>query len=568
MSPLRPVSTVHPMSSADTRRFLAAGDRAVLVELPDLDATLGMLARLRERQHGDHPIPGVVELLPAARTLLVSFLPWRISHAALVRELRAISAEPAAHGSGELVEIPVTYDGEDLDEVAGHLGIDRAELIRRHTGSQYTVAFSGFAPGFAYLSGGHPSLDVPRRSTPRTRIPAGSVGLAGRFSGVYPRESPGGWQLIGTTATPMWDVDRDPPALLRPGARVRFVEAPGQRVTVPSTIEAAGAEATASATAAREAAALEGPALLVIEPGIRTLLQDAGRPGLASLGVSGSGALDLPALRRANRLVGNDPHEAGLEIPYGSARFRACGASVVALTGALAPVSVERARGGTQPVGHEQAVGLDDGDVLVVGAPTAGVRVVLAVRGGFAVATVLGSRSHDTLAGLGPAPLTAGAVLGIRAVHPPAVAVAAPTPPPPLPGDDVSVPIDLGPRDDWFSPAAIDTLLTQSWAVTPQADRVGLRLAGEQPLTRVVAGELASEGAPSGSIQVPPSGQPMLFLADHPVTGGYPIIGVVRHDALAALGQVPPGARLRFLLAHEHGPSPRTRPTTNQQEKP
>ncbi|MDP9043857.1 MAG: allophanate hydrolase subunit 1, partial [Pseudomonadota bacterium] len=193
---------------------------ALLVELDDLPQTLALLHSLQAE-----PIAGVEEVVPAARTLMVRFRPSRVSGAELARSIGGRRLEAHSATGGARIEIPVRYDGEDLDEVATLLGISRAELIRRHSGSDYVVAFTGFAPGFAYLTGGHPSLDVPRRATPRTRIPAGAVGLAGRFSGVYPQASPGGWQIVGVTDVPMWDLQREVPALLQPGVRVRFVDA-------------------------------------------------------------------------------------------------------------------------------------------------------------------------------------------------------------------------------------------------------------------------------------------------------------------------------------------------------
>jgi KipI family sensor histidine kinase inhibitor len=189
-------------------RLLPCGDAALLVELPGLDEVLGLSAALRAA-----PPPGVEEVVPAARTVLVRCAPGALDAVA-----------PATVPVDEL-EVPVVYDGADLDDAAGLLGWDGPELVRRHTGTTWTVAFCGFAPGFGYLvaDGGWPQ--VPRRSSPRTRVPPGSVALAAEFSGVYPRESPGGWQLVGRTSLPVLDLDRDPPALLRPGVRVRFVDA-------------------------------------------------------------------------------------------------------------------------------------------------------------------------------------------------------------------------------------------------------------------------------------------------------------------------------------------------------
>ena len=198
-------------------RFLRCGREAVLAEVDDLDAALALYAALREAG-----LPGVTDLVPAARTVLVRLDPAVTSPAAVRDAVAAL--EPGGRGQAYAgtVEIPVVYDGPDLSEVAGHLGVTPEEVVARHTGTPWTVAFAGFAPGFGYLTGGHPSFDVPRRSSPRTRIPAGSVGLAGRFSGVYPSDSPGGWQLIGSTTERMWDPARAEPALLLPGVRVVF----------------------------------------------------------------------------------------------------------------------------------------------------------------------------------------------------------------------------------------------------------------------------------------------------------------------------------------------------------
>ncbi|GGI04204.1 5-oxoprolinase subunit B family protein [Egicoccus halophilus] len=201
-------------------RLLPYGDRGVLVELADLDAVLGLHAALAA-----DPPAGVVDLVPAARTLLVRLDPAVASVAAVAAAVRAVRPVPDVDRDGGQVEVPVTYDGEDLDEVARRTGLDVDGVVAAHTGQTWTVAFAGFAPGFAYLVGEDDRLRVPRRDDPRTRVPAGAVGLADAFSGVYPRVSPGGWQLIGRTETSMWDPDRAPPALLTPGMRVRFVVA-------------------------------------------------------------------------------------------------------------------------------------------------------------------------------------------------------------------------------------------------------------------------------------------------------------------------------------------------------
>ncbi|MET1052857.1 MAG: allophanate hydrolase subunit 1 [Mycetocola sp.] len=203
------MSGVHPV-----------GDRALLVDCDDLDAVIALHAGLLETRPA-----GVVDIVPAARTVLVTFDPARIGGDQVAGWLRTVRPlPPAARADGDAVTIDVQYSGEDLGEVSTLLGLSEREVVDLHTASVWRVAFVGFAPGFGYLVTDHPGLVVPRRSSPRTSVPAGSVALAGEFSGVYPRSSPGGWQLIGRTDTTVWDEAAAEPALLAPGRIVRFRE--------------------------------------------------------------------------------------------------------------------------------------------------------------------------------------------------------------------------------------------------------------------------------------------------------------------------------------------------------
>ncbi|RMR29629.1 Allophanate hydrolase/urea amidolyase-related protein [Pseudomonas savastanoi pv. glycinea] len=310
-------------------RFYPANLDALLVELSNLDETLALFESLQQM-----PIFGVEEIVPAARTLLVHFRPSAIGFEALAAQIASRDIRGSAREPGKLIEIPVHYNGEDLADVARELDISVDEVIKRHTGSDYNVAFCGFAPGFAYLSGGA-GFVVPRRSTPRTRIPAGAVALAGGFSGIYPQASPGGWQIIGVTHSKMWDLGRDEPALLQPGYRVRFQDAGPLPVTSVSV----------AAPVRQQASTITEDYLQVVTPGLQTLFQDLGRPGRAGQGVSASGALDRGALRAANRAVGNEPGTACLEILMGGLTFTCQGQAVVAVTGAQAPVEVLMADG-------------------------------------------------------------------------------------------------------------------------------------------------------------------------------------------------------------------------------
>ena len=525
-------------------RFLPVTHNALLVELADLDQTLALLASLQR-----HPPHGVEELVPAARTILVQYRASATRAETLVQDIAARSLTQGVERSDTLIEIPVQYDGEDLTEVAQILGITPEEVVRRHTGSEFTVAFTGFAPGFAYLSGGDPVLNVPRRSTPRTRVPAGSVALAGTFSGVYPKASPGGWQIIGTTPVPMWDLQRNPPALLQPGYRVRFVDVATKNIADSAFASSArGQNDQKTFTRAAQGLAPGQGALQVRATGLLTVFQDLGRHGQAGQGVSASGALDATALKAANRLVGNPSDAAALETVGGGLQLRSMGENVVAVTGADADLTVTTADGRRWPVSRYEAVALADGDTLAVGQPRAGARSYVAVRGGYAEAPVMGSCATDTLAQVGPAPIAAGDCLAVLPAHGSLVVAAPELPPADLPTleRDVVLDVVMGPRTDWFTPEATARLSAQRWQVTAQSNRVGLRLAGDLPLDASITGELPSEGTAVGALQVPPSGQPVLFLADHPLTGGYPVIGCVAPHHLSRAGQIPVGAWLRF----------------------
>ncbi len=278
--------------------------------------------------------------------------------------------------------------------------------------------------------------------------------------------------------------------------------------------------------------------LTVLVPGPLTTVQDRGRTGWASIGVTRSGAADRASAGLANRLVGNDDGAAVLEVTAGGLRVRAGRTLLVAVTGAPAPVTVD----GTAAPGAAPLT-LRPGQELSLGVPAIGLRSYLAVRGGIDVPPVLGSRSTDTLSGLGPAPLRAGDELpvGDLAGAEPIVDVA----PVRAPAQRPVLRVLPGPRRDWLAAGAWAALTSGDWAVTSDSNRVGLRLAGPE-LARARTDELPSEGLVPGAVQVPPDGAPVLFLADHPVTGGYPVLAVVATDDLPAAAQLRPGDRVRF----------------------
>ncbi|MFK0007521.1 5-oxoprolinase/urea amidolyase family protein [Paenarthrobacter sp. NPDC090520] len=530
------------METATTKKVRSVrpvGTRAVLAELDGLPDVLALQAMLNKS-----PLPGQVDVLAAAETVMVVGESASATRAIGERLLELELTTPEDTDS-RLVVIETVYDGEDLADVAELTGLSMDGVIASHTGQIWTVAFAGFAPGFGYMVGENQSLTVPRRASPRTAVPAGSVALGGQYSAVYPRRSPGGWQLIGRTGARMWDLDRAQPALVRPGDRVQY-RAVREVVTASSHDSESDAEHHAAA------------GLRILSPGAQSLIEDLGRRGYGPLGVSAAGALDRASLRRANRLVGNASTSAAIESVGGGLTVEAVGDQVIAVTGAPTTLTVQSPSwadtegpdggeepGATRSVPMTTPFALLDGEVLTLGAPASGFRNYLALRGGIDAPVVLGSRSADTMSGIGPAPLVPRQILqvGTETVS---TAVGSPELQPEFPGQGVTV-LDVvaGPRADWFDQAALESLTGQEWVVTPQSNRVGMRLDGT-PLERNREGELPSEGTMAGALQIPPAGLPVLFLADHPITGGYPVIGVVRDEHLDLAAQVPIGGRIRF----------------------
>jgi biotin-dependent carboxylase-like uncharacterized protein len=401
---------------------------------------------------------------------------------------------PRAAAAARTVLIQTHYDGIDLDA----FGLAREEVVRLHSQAEWTVAFLGFAPGFAYLSGAPPELTVPRLTTPRVRVPAGSVAVAGGYGGIYPAASPGGWRLLGRTARRLFDLAATPPALLRPGDRVVF--------------QPVGALDPGPPLPPREP---EGaPVLRVISPGAHTSVQGAPRDGFG-------GAMDLPALALANRQVGNEPGAAGLEITLVGPELEA-----------LAPVRLSS--------GGE----LRTGERLQLGAVRQGVREYLAIGGGL-VAPAQPLRAGDVLyranstaraesTARADSTARAGAVAPARGADPGGAV--------PFSGVLRAMP---GPQLDFFTEAAIASFFESEYRVSPQSDRRGLRLLGDA-LALSRAPDLPPEGTAPGAVQVPGDGLPIVLGPDRPITGGYPKIATVISADLHHLAQLRPGTALRF----------------------
>jgi KipI family sensor histidine kinase inhibitor len=463
----------------------------------------------------------VEDIVVGYRSVTVVADPGAVDLAALAGELARIPEAGPDPAPGRRVDIPVAFDGPDLEEVAAGAGMSSLEAVGLLTASDLTVAFLGFLPGFAYLEGLPAELaTVPRRTTPRPGVPAGSVGIAGGFAGIYPQSSPGGWQLVGRTGFTLFDPDRPPFATLSPRDRVRLraVEDPGTVGERARPSLRSGAATTA----------------VVEAPGLLSTVQDRGRVGVAGLGVPRAGGADPWGLRAANRLVGNRDDAAALEMTARGPRLRFTGPVHVAVVGG-AEVTLD---GG--PVEVDTVVPVAPGQVLSTGTMVKDLRGYLAVSGGFATTPVLGSRSTDVVTGLGSGALRAGDVLGIG--------------PPGRPrGRLVRGVPDRGPRllrvvpgPDGLGTDAGRRLAGSTWEVGPSSDRVGVRLVGSRPLSPPAA--IASRGMVTGAVQVPPDGGPVVLLCDHATVGGYPVVATVVRADLGVLGRCRPGDAVRFEL--------------------
>lgn len=494
---------------------------------PDSEARESALRRVLTAVQTAPP-PGLAEGVGAFSTILLAFQGEAPDPQRLAGWLQGADADVGPEFPPREHVLPVRYDGEDLDEVARHAGLTRAEVVRRHTGSRFRVRCLGFSPGFAYLSGLDPALHIPRRATPRPRIAAGSVAVGGDHAGIYSIPSPGGWNLLGTTSARPFDpnaTDPDRAFLFRPGDAVRFVDDPA---TVAAPFEPPAWTDPVS------------PWLKVLSPGAFLGVQDGGRPGWRRFGVPPGGWLDPESARAAHRLLGQSEDLPLLEFAGGGQHFEALVDVDLAVCGADARGEVVAPDGSTGPVRAGSLLRLRKGGRLRFRGPSEGVWSHLALRGGIDAPRVLGSAAHNLRAGLGASP-RAGSLLAGRAASPADPQRAGRwIDPGRLPGRrTVTVRVHPGPQAALFPPGAIGRFLRGPWTVDPRSDRVGYRLAGE-PLP-VPARGIESEPVLPGSVQVPPDGRPIVTLPDGPTLGGYPKLAWVDPRDLWRVAQTPPG---------------------------
>jgi KipI family sensor histidine kinase inhibitor len=481
----------------------------------------------------DGAAAGIRDAIPGARTLLLRFDPAVLSHAgarALLSSTEAAGPDPAAERG--LVAIPVCYGGEqgpDLPELSARAGLTGDELARRHAAGEYRVAFLGFAPGFAYLTGLDPALAAPRLPTPRPRVPAGSVAIGGPYTGVYPSATPGGWRLIGRSPIRLFDEEADPPALLSPGHRVRF-EPIGKERLAALDRELLAAEARTDTSPGGR------PVFRIVKPGVFTSVQSAPRWRRGAAGLPEGGAMDESALAAGNARLGNAAAAPAIEMTLLGPELEALSAVGVCLSGD----GIAADRDG-QTMAPGAAATLSAGDRLRFGPARGGARAYLCVEGGLLLPGRLGLTRR----------LEAGAILMAPAVAA-SCRVDSPSAAPPAadrreaPAGDVTLRVLLDPRRDrFFDAAAVAAFLASSCRVSAVSDRRGIRLEGPA-VAALGTSETPPEAAPLGAIQVPPDGQPILLGPDRPVTGGYARIGTIVAADWPAAAQALPGRSVRF----------------------
>jgi KipI family sensor histidine kinase inhibitor len=527
------------------RQVLPFGDSAWLVEVESVD-TAQRLASWLQQEVGAGAAPAAIgDIVVGFRSVVVHVDPLTNDPEQWPRWLaefdgsRRSGSEPVnSPAPGGRIDIPTTFDGPDLDDVATAAGITTDAVIDLLTGCDLRVAFLGFSPGFPYLVGLPPALaGIQRRATPRTSVPRGSVALAGGFAAIYPQPTPGGWMLVGRTSLPLFDPEVAPYARLRAGDIVRFRPAVGAETVDGIDADRGRLPARRPPQRAQSRRFIE-----VLEPGLLSLVEDRGRTSVAPIGIPDAGPADPDSMRLANRLVGNPDDAAVIEITARGPTLRFHGDAhigVVAVTSDAVDLTIDG-----HVVGIETVVPVRDGQTMSAGQLRQGLRAYIGVAGGIEIPTVVGSRSSDVLSGLGLGALVVGDQLDLGTPRHPR-GFLTPIRSAGLVSEPTVIRVIEGPHG--FAPAGLETLCSTGWRVADASNRVGLRLSAPG-VVLASAGRIESTGTVTGAVQVPPDGQPIVLMPDHATVGGYPIIACVIAADLARIGQVRGGDRLEFEL--------------------
>lgn len=499
----------------------------------------------------------IVDLVPSYCSLLVVYNPLQTTYGAVkTLILKALSGLTSkAQVKGRQVTLSVDYDPEyglDQERLKAHTGLSLEEMIRRHSQVPYKVYMLGFLAGFPYLGGLDPSLHTPRLESPRLKIEEGSVGIASGQTGIYTVSSPGGWNIIGRTQHKLFDPSQEDPFLLEAGDTLTFI------ASKEPILHIEGQKQRPLAQVPRQTTRAGIPFLKVIQPGIQTSVQDYGRFGYLSYGISNAGVMDRSCYLALMTVLDEkvsfnqlEPSSAMLEWVLKGPVLEAVSSGLIAIGG-----NVKEARINEVPIEPWRVYGIQAGDVLHLGMTDHSLRGYLAVKGGFATADVLGSRSFDKQNALGEKPLEVGQqllrgrideeVFGLQGrclkempEHLSKVAMAHQK------QTALEIRVILGPQHDSFTEEGLATFTHTEWEVSQQLNRMGIRLDGE-PIEFKTSADIISDGINLGAIQVSGNQQPMIMLHDRQTIGGYAKIANVIEADMSLLAQVSPGMKLKF----------------------
>lgn len=529
-------------------------------------------------------LEGVSEWVPAYCTVTIYYDPFVVSREKLSRTLQSF-AEKCVLDSDEVEsihEVPVCYEesfAPDLKNVMSHSGLTREQVIELHSKNSYLVYMLGFLPGFVYLGGLDEQLATPRLAEPRMKIPAGSVAIGGEQTGIYPVDSPGGWQIIGKTPLKLYDPQREPPVLFKAGDKIKFVPIDVDEYTEIEKKERAKIHTAASERKEAIAPNIWNPktsedeillgtyvatsGIKILNGGLLTTVQDGGRFGYQRDGFCVSGAMDSLSYKLANIIAGNEPDAAVLETTFSGPEIRFALAADFVITGANQNPMLDGI-----PVPLYTRIHAREGSVLSLGMAVSGMRSYLAFTGGIVVPQILGSRSTSLkyqLGGYCGRKLLAGDELAIgevrhayqnipvlceesqklflQEIQPlcPVKKILA------LGGAALLIRVVPGPQFSMFAAEGIVIFSKSEYIVSPESDRMGYRFTG-QKVESVNGTDIISDGIVFGSVQIPSSGMPMVMMADHQTAGGYAKIATVIDADLSLLAQCAPGTKVKFVF--------------------
>ena len=562
-------------------KIVAASEDSLQIQFeqkicPEVNHQISVFCRTFELMTKD--MPEIIEIVPTYCAVSIYF-DEKIASPELIRKvaLEVLEKMDDKEGSGaragegdlpeggRLISIPVCYEDQefapDLEKVCAHAKMTKEDVIRLHSASDYLIYMMGFLPGFPYLGGMDERLNTPRLESPRTKIPAGSLAIGGAQTGLYPVESPGGWNIIGRTPLKLFDLSRNPQFLYRAGDKIRFV--PVSRQEFDSFDEESWMKeefrALATATAASSAPCKKetfacGGGIKILEAGLLTTVQDSGTRGFQKYGISQSGAIDMTSFRLANRLCGNDQNAACLETTLSGPTLTFVNECDFVLTGAV----FEAATLDGQSIEMNKKYHASAGSKLSCGFASKGLRSYIAFSGGILVADFFGSRSTNLKSKSGGyygRKLQAGDQLALgykKGDRTPgqeaekaeeAALVAGGTV---FPGEILTLKCEKSSQTDFFDEECLKRFTSLVYTIAPQSDRMGIRFTGES--LNCGKTDIISDAIPLGAVQITSAGLPVVMAADRQTTGGYAKIACVKKESMCRLAQALPGTKVRFNL--------------------